>query len=82
MPWEGSKISAKCPVDGLFYACKVLKVNEEEQLIFIHYLNWNKKFDEWIMIDSDRLQLPVVVVEDCDTPVVSRGTKRRSDNSP
>ena len=50
---EGDYVAVKELRDSLFYKCKVVQVQKNQ--IKIHYQGWNKKYDEWVSLDSDRL---------------------------
>ena len=41
--------------DGIARKCKVISVNEDNQRIEVHFVKFNKRFDEWIDFTSDRI---------------------------
>lgn len=36
---------------------QVIKVNESEMKVFVHYNGWSSRWDEWIDMKSDRIAL-------------------------
>ena len=50
----GQKIRVIDGVNGVHKDCNKISVfSYEENLILIHFINWNDSYDEWINIDSD-----------------------------
>ncbi len=33
------------------YRAKIIQLNKEEQKVFVHYLGWNSRYDEWIKVN-------------------------------
>jgi len=33
------------------YRAKIIQMNREEQKVFVHYLGWNSRYDEWIKVN-------------------------------
>lgn len=38
-----------------WYPCIILKVDQKEKTVFIHYYGWTARYDEWIKLTSARL---------------------------
>ena len=45
-------------VDRKQRRCKVADVDNEDEKILIHYINWSDRYDEWLQIGSDRIVVP------------------------
>ena len=43
--------------DGKRYPCKIVEVSEEDKKVKIHFINWNKKYEETLLMDSARIHL-------------------------
>lgn len=51
----GSKIDAK-DKSQLWYEAVIKNINDNDE-VFVHYMGWGSKYDEWIPRMSDRLQI-------------------------
>ena len=46
---EGAKVLAYDRMSPLLYEATVIKIEEKPEVYyFVHYLNWSKKWDEWV----------------------------------
>ena len=52
----GSTIDAK-DKSQLWYEAVIKNTNDNDEL-FVHYMGWGTKYDEWISRSSDRIQIP------------------------
>ena len=52
---EGNLYNIIDSVDGTSRECKVVKIDDDNEQILIHYQKWSDKYDEWIKFDSDRI---------------------------
>jgi hypothetical protein len=48
---------------GSWYRARVLEVSETAsgRQALVHYLNWNRRYDEWVPLDSRRIKRPAPV---------------------
>jgi hypothetical protein len=77
----GEKIDA-CDTENIW--CKatvelVLKTKTHKDLLYIHYEGWNRKYDEYLYIDSHRLAPLGVFTEREDIPIYRMMGNRNSD---
>jgi len=70
---EGARLEAKDHMGEQWWEAKVLEVDNEGAEVLVHFAGWNGRHDEWIKMDSPRLQ-----------PYTRRSSRRRQstgDNS-
>ena len=41
--------------NGKIYTCKVIEVNEDKEKIKVHFINWGKKYEEFLPINPDSI---------------------------
>ena len=58
----GDEVRVRDRKDLKFYDCVVVEVKEGEEKCKVHYKGWRTTHDEWIPMDSDRIQLDEATV--------------------
>jgi len=53
---EGCRLEAKDHMGERWWEAKVLEVDTEGSEVLVHFTGWNGRHDEWIKMDSPRLQ--------------------------
>jgi len=53
---EGTKLEAKDHAGDKWFEAKVLEVDADGHEVLVHFIGWNQRHDEWIKMDSPRLQ--------------------------
>jgi len=53
---EGTKLEAKDHLGDKWWEAKVLEVDSDGHEVLVHFIGWNGRHDEWIKMDSPRLQ--------------------------
>ena len=54
--WKlGDELFVTDKKDGIARKCKVKAIDEDNQRIQVHFVRFNKRFEEWIDFTSDRI---------------------------
>lgn len=48
-----------CDTEGAWLFSEIEKISEDSAAAFIHYLNYSRKWDEWVRFDSERIRAPM-----------------------
>ena len=56
-------------VDNTLKECKIVEKDELAKKVMVHFLNWNKRYDEWLPFDSPRIN-PTDIL-DSDSRIIS-----------
>ena len=56
-------------VDNTLKECKIVEKDELAKKVIVHFLNWNKRYDEWLPFDSPRIN-PTDIL-DSDSKIIS-----------
>ena len=55
---QGTRLEARDHAGDRWWDAKVLEVDHEGSEVLVHFAGWNGRHDEWIAMDSPRLQAP------------------------
>ena len=55
-PLQGCRLEAKDHLGDKWWEAKVVEVDYEGNEVLVHFTGWNGRHDEWIKMDSPRLQ--------------------------
>ncbi|CAL4075392.1 unnamed protein product, partial [Meganyctiphanes norvegica] len=55
---NGGRIQVLDMRDNNWYQCRIMDVNWGAQCVLVHYNRWSSRFDEWINMNSYRIQPP------------------------
>lgn len=53
---QGSRLEARDHLGDKWWEAKIVEVDHEGSEVLVHFQGWNGRHDEWIKMDSPRLQ--------------------------
>ena len=53
---QGTRLEARDHLGDKWWDAKIVEVDHEGSEVLVHFQGWNERHDEWIKMDSPRLQ--------------------------